>query len=174
MLTGVIFLVVTVDCNDSHTENIRDAAPDPMVASRARTRDRLAARLRARRLDLALAAGDAPERSAALAERARWQTALPHRRTIANSLSGLIQDADQSRVRSRFVARPSPAHILAAENELRGLADKLGRPGPVAARGAAEAWLLVTDGTGPLYNPARRAQLCACALRAREDLRTAS
>ena len=37
-------------------------------------------------------------------------------------------------------------------DQLAELADALAEPGPVDPRGAARAWLLVTDGTGPLYS----------------------
>jgi len=66
---------------------------------------------------------------------------------------------------------PSRARIKSAREELTQLADTLEDPGPVAAGGAAQAWILLTDGTGPLYNPASRTTLRAGAARAVRELR---
>jgi hypothetical protein len=41
----------------------------------------------------------------------------------------------------------------------------------VAASGVAQAWILLTDGTGPLYNPDSLTSLCAGAARAVRELR---
>jgi hypothetical protein len=41
--------------------------------------------------------------------------------------------------------------VIAASDDLIRLADALATPGPVAARGVAQARILLTDGTGPLY-----------------------
>ena len=51
------------------------------------------------------------------------------------------------------------------------LAETLDDPGPVAAGGVAQAWLLLTDGTGPLYNPYNRVNLRTGAARAVRELR---
>lgn len=61
--------------------------------------------------------------------------------------------------------------MKAASEELTILADTLADPGPVAAGGVAQAWILLTDGTGPLYNARSRTSLCARAARAARDLR---
>jgi hypothetical protein len=59
---------------------------------------------------------------------------------------------------------------MAADGELRRLADALAQPGPVAARGVAQAELLLTDGTGALYNPAREISVNALAADATANL----
>ena len=61
--------------------------------------------------------------------------------------------------------------MRAAREELAELADTLDDPGPVAAGGVAQALLLLTDGTGPLYNPFSATSLRAWAERAARDLR---
>lgn len=66
---------------------------------------------------------------------------------------------------------PSWTRVRAAREELSRLADTLDDPGPVAAGGVAQALLLLTDGTGPLYNPHSRSSLCAGAQRATRELR---
>ena len=54
--------------------------------------------------------------------------------------------------------------------ELTGLAETLAAPGPVTASGAAQAWLLLTDGTGPLHNASSAAGARAAAARTLESL----
>jgi hypothetical protein len=106
------------------------------IAPQPKIRHRLAARLLARRLDWALANGADSEQSAALAIRARRLTSLSRRRVIADSLWRLVREG-----------RVAPE----GRDQLEGLASALAEPGPVDPRGAARAWLLVTDGTSPLY-----------------------
>jgi len=45
------------------------------------------------------------------------------------------------------------SEVLAAQDDINELAAALRCAGPVAPRGVAIANLLLTDGTGPLYNP---------------------
>jgi hypothetical protein len=106
------------------------------IAPQPKIWDRLVARLRARRLDWALANGADSEQSAALALRARRLTSLSCRRVIAGSLWRLLWDG-------RVAAD--------GREQVAGLAAELEEPGPIAPRGAARAWLLLTDGTSPLY-----------------------
>jgi len=109
-----------------------------LVARRPGVRDRLTARVCARRLDQDLAAGVHPEMTPALALRARRLTAPPRRRQMADGYRRLPLEA-----RGR---------LDCVGAELERLAATLESPGPVTASGAAQAWLLLTDGTGPLYN----------------------
>jgi hypothetical protein len=69
-------------------------------------------------------------------------------------------------------ARLSPrlTQVIAASDDLTRLADALARPGPVAPRGVAQAWILLTDGTGPLYNGNSKANLRARAATAAGNL----
>jgi hypothetical protein len=127
------------------------------VAGRPGVRDRLAARVRARRLDQDLAAGVLPEASPALALRARRLTARPRRRRMADGYHRL--------------RREPRARLDCAGAELAGLAETLAAPGPVTASGAAQAWLLLTDGTGPLYNVGSTDGVRAAAARTLESLR---
>lgn len=143
---------------------------DAIAASRPSWRDRFVARWLPRRLDRALAAGTPPEAGAALALRAVRLTEPTERRSIADALRRVLCEA-------REPAHPSPARIVpnrstvtSADQELSLLADTLAEPGPVAAQGVAEAHLLLTDGTGPLYNP-RRDGLRSTAARAVRELR---
>jgi hypothetical protein len=125
-------------------------APPPGV------RDRVAARLRARRLDRALARGVHPEATAALALRARRLTGSCRRRVMADGY--------------RRVPVKARGRLDGVGADFAGIAERLAGPGPVTARGAARAWLLLTDGTGPLYNSPNAIALQACASRTLHSL----
>ena len=145
-----------------------------IVAARPRVRDRITARWRARRLDVALAAGAPTEADPALALRARHLTALPCRRLIADALRGAVREACDGAPHTYVRVRPARTRVVAASEELSLLADTLAEPGAVAAHGVAQAWMLVTDGTGPLYNPSSSASLPARAASAARALRLRS
>jgi hypothetical protein len=138
---------------------------------RPRLRDLLAVRLRRRRLDRALAGGTPPEASVALALRAQRLTEPDRRRTIARELRRIIREAQVGYRPALGRILPSRAGVTAAREELSRLADTLDDPGPVAAGGVAQAWMLLTDGTGPLYNADSRTSLSAGAARAARELR---
>jgi hypothetical protein len=143
---------------------------DLMVAGSVRLRDRLMVRFGQGRLDLALAAGAPAESTAAMALRARRLTALPDRRAKAATYRRMLREASDNDSRSRTRVAPRRERVVAANGALGRLAEALAEPGPVAARGAAEATLLLTDGTGPLYNSANQASLEGYVLRALADL----
>jgi hypothetical protein len=118
---------------------------DAVVGRRAGLRDRLTARLRAHALDRELARGVAPESCGALTLRARTLIGPSARAALARQLRRVVRDARGDHVWLSRVAVRRVAH------ELDVLADRLDAPGPVDVRGVAEARLLLTDGTGPLY-----------------------
>jgi hypothetical protein len=149
----------------------RKPASSPVVAVRPTLRDRMSARWWPRRLDRALADGAPPEASPALALRARRLPELARRRSLAASLRRIVREPPDGSRPSLGRIRPDRNGVEAARDELTALADGLTDPRPVAAHGVAQAWLLVTDGTGPLYNPCSRASLRAGAARAASELR---
>jgi hypothetical protein len=134
-------------------------------------RARLSARWRPRRLDQALAAGVPPEADVALALRAEELTELNRRRSIASALREVVREAREGAPLEPARIRPDRRRVASASEELTALAETLEDPGPVAANGVAQAWILLTDGTGPLYNPYSRTSLCAGAARAAKELR---
>ncbi len=142
-----------------------------VVARRSRLSDRLLARLRARQLDRALAQGTPPEASAPLALRAQRLTEPEHRSSIARELRRVMREAHVSRRPEFARIKPSQGRVLGAREELRRLAEMLEDPGPVAAAGVAQALMLLTDGTGPLYNQYSRTTLVGGAARAVRELR---
>lgn len=156
-----------------NSQHRRSAPRDPMIAPRAGLKDRLAARLRTRTLDLELASGAPPESSAAVALRARHLIDPIERRSIADGLRGLVREARDGPRLSRVRVPACWKRVRAASEELDELADALIRPGPVSVHGVAEALLLLTDGTGPVYNPDSPANLRTLAVEATADLELA-
>jgi hypothetical protein len=139
---------------------------EPRIAPRGRLSDRLVARLRARGLDIALANGTPAESNAALALRARRLTRLSRRRGLARAIRRIL---DHSR-RGPFRVGPIWGRVEAANGELVTLADTLAQPTPVSPRGVAQTLLLLTDGSGPLYNGCNRASVAERAAPAAESL----
>ena len=142
---------------------------DVIEPQRVRLRDRLQARLRANRLDRQLAEGVPPERSAALALRARRLVEPGTATTLARALQRILRDAR--------TANPMPARmptrrgaVREAAGDLADLALRLVAPYPPAVRGLAQVNLLVTDGTGPLYSGRDNEDLAAAVRRARAAL----
>jgi len=166
-MTGVSCLVVMKTPSDNrHLTPSVDRATlallrGPAIASRPRLRDRLLARWRARRLDGQLAAGVPAEASPALALRARKLIDVSRRRSIADGLRRIVRDAQEGVRPALGRVNPPRRRVAAASHELTVLADALAEPGPVAPPGVARAWILLTDGAGPLYNPGSEVSLQA-------------
>jgi hypothetical protein len=152
------------------TSDRKRTSGEPRIARPASVLTRLSARLRSHQLDAALARGTPPETTASLALRARRLTALSRRRAIAGDLRRVVRDSCRWVSPSRAGISPRRSQVIAASDELTRLADTLERPGPVATRGVALTWILLTDGTGPLYNANSTANLRARAAHAAVSL----
>src|ERR1700722_6596496 len=85
-----------------------------------------------------------------LAARARRIVSPAARRQIIRGWNNVLRQAG----RPAFMPRPPLCRdqIIAAESDVRYLLALLAGPRPVAARGAAMAMVLLTDGTGPVHN----------------------
>jgi hypothetical protein len=121
--------------------------------------DRPALTLRARvfasrrSLDEALAAGASPLWTPELALRARQLVSRGSRQHLATSLERLVEEAKRP-VPPRAVALPLPRReILEAQTSLFSIAARLRDERPVYGRGVALLSRLLSDGTGPAYNP---------------------
>jgi hypothetical protein len=125
--------------------------PGCVIVERRRATERVRVRLRARRLDRALAAGISPDSSAGLSVRAHDLIGAPARCTLSRSLHRLLDDA-QHPLRPLSGAVPfCRTKVLRSRRTLEELADRLAGDEPVNARGLAQLRLLLGDGVGPLY-----------------------
>ncbi len=141
---------------------------DHCITPKSATRgERLLARLHGGRLDHALAAGASPEASAELALRGQCLVRPSERRALARSVLRLLAEA--YRPAPRLFRSGSPIRrdqVRGAAAELQSLVDHLLAPVPVSARGVAHVTVLLSDGSGPLYHPARSADLRSHVLQA--------
>ncbi len=131
---------------------------------------RLAARAFAGRLDELLASGASPESSVLLAVRAHDLVTDRHRCSLATAMDRIVSEATAAGPRRVTAVPVNWDAVLVAETDLRELAERLRTPAPVPARGVALVDRLLTDGKGPLFNPARAAELLLAARRASEML----
>ena len=112
---------------------------------------RMVVRLLGSNLDAQLARGRPPESSRFLAARAQILVSPTGRRALARHWANLLERAGEPPPpRSPRVSLNRPA-IVRSESKIREMLALLARPLPISARGAAEASLLLSDGTGPLY-----------------------
>jgi hypothetical protein len=124
---------------------------DPLVLRPRRLADGLLARAVGASLDRQLAAGCAPEATPLLAARAQDIVSLPSRQALAANWVHLLQVASGGPMsRTNFMR---PIAIAAAEPAIRELVRRLSTALPVAAQGVAMASVLLTDASGPVYNP---------------------
>jgi hypothetical protein len=114
-------------------------------------REQLTARWAKHRLGDQLARGKSPEDRAPLTLRAQALGELAWRRAIARQLRRVVDDARRRRPQPLARVQISYEQVLAAAPELEELADVLATPGVLAARGLAQARLLLCDGASPLY-----------------------
>jgi hypothetical protein len=113
-------------------------------------RERVTARVLGASLDRQLAAGCPARSEPVLAARARRLVSPAARRQIIRGWNNVLLQAG----RPPFMPRPPLCRekVIAAEPDVRYLLALLAGPRPVAARGAAMAMALLTDGTGPVHN----------------------
>jgi hypothetical protein len=139
-----------------------------VTPQRIRVRDRVAARVRAARLDAALAQGVAPESSAALQLRAQALIG-PVARKLGVHLRQILLSAQPAGGRHGGAIPVSVALVCEAQPELSLLAERLLGRGPLDARGVATVAALLCDGAGPLYGRFRDAAALRAALSAALD-----
>jgi hypothetical protein len=115
--------------------------------------DRLAARLRARRLDRQLALGASPDASVALALRAQALVAMSVRRDLARSARRVLAAA-RTPGATRLAVPVCRDRVTDSAAEFDELIGRLLAACPVPAQGVARASVLLCDGSGPLYHRA--------------------
>lgn len=144
------------------------------VLARARGRDRFLARWRQTTLDTQIAAGLPAERLRLRAVRAGMLTEPARRRKLAKFWAALLTRAGDQALHARSWVPVQRSRVLAAEDEIRQLIALLGAALPVPARGVAMANLLLTDGSGPIYDPRSRVDLRAAVRDAIDHLEPSS
>jgi hypothetical protein len=132
-------------------ENPRD--PKQLVVRRVRHCDRLIAHVFASSLDDQLAAGRSPESGRLLATRAQQLASVTMRRELARDFDHLLDVVNRAaNVRGPRVL-VSRELIAEVEPDLRHMLAMLTTPLAAPARGVAMVRTMLTDGTGPLFNP---------------------
>ena len=126
---------------------------------------RLAVRLLASTLDRQLAEGRPPESNRLLAARAQELVAPPTRGALAQNVAHLLKTARTPPPIGTHRVPLNRHGIVACAAEVHQILSALVDPLPPPARGAAMVSWLLRDGTGPLYQRRRAAEL-AVALRA--------
>lgn len=133
-------------------------------------RARVAARMRANRLDRALAHGVDPVTAPALTARAELLQTGRMREAIASAIYQTLKDASVGVPPTSMRVPPARDAVRRNRRELLELAAELRQASGVSARGVAATCLLLGDGTGPLYYETEYGALRAAVFRARSWL----
>jgi hypothetical protein len=130
-----------------------------LVPLRNRVWIRFVARVCASTLDRELAQGRPPESSRLLAARAQVLVSLAMRVELASNLAHVLREARRPPIMRDRRAPLNRDSIRGCETEIRQACDALLTPFSTPARGAAIISWMLRDGTGPLYNRHRSADL---------------
>ena len=139
--------------------SLQNAGPSGLAGGPSSPRPTLRRRLRVQlhrgRLDQQVAEGFGPDPVEDRALRARQLAAMRARRRLARSLRARVKDLERPVAHQMTAAVPLCRRaVLPWRESLLGVAERLERPDPVNPTGVARVLVLLTDGTGPLYNPA--------------------
>ncbi|HUK69698.1 MAG TPA: hypothetical protein VLW50_13270 [Streptosporangiaceae bacterium] len=151
-----------------------DGSGGPIAGKPARPWDRLLVRLRAGRLDRDLACGARPETNVELALRAQMLVRVSARRDLARGAQRILAAATQPSASRRLAVPVCRDRVRHAAEEFGELIRRLSTPGPVAARGVAQASVLLGDASGPLYHRGNAEDLRARVREAVDALRPQS
>jgi len=146
---------------------LKDDCPVPAAVH---PRDRLLARLRAFRLDAALAAGASPDATVALALRAQALVQMSARRDLARAAQRVLAAAAGAPAGRRLPVPVCRDRVRDCSEELGDLARRLLAAGPVSAQGVARARTLLADASSPIYHRAGPDDLRARVLAAADAL----
>ncbi|WP_231992064.1 hypothetical protein [Mycobacterium sp. ACS4331] len=114
-------------------------------------RDRLMVRLFAGRFDETLAFGCTVAPGTALSLHAARLTSDRERCVVVRTLRRVSVQARQSRPVQSATVAVHRANVIAAEDAIDAVVQRLRSPLPVSAMGMARLRRLLTDGTGPMY-----------------------
>jgi hypothetical protein len=132
-----------------------------LMASPNRRWVRLATRLFASSLDRQLAQGHSPETHRLRAARADVLVSMATRHELAEDLTNVLAQAQRAPAGRDPRAPLNRDSIAACGPEIEDTRRALLAPRPISARGTAMVSCLLSDGTGPLYNSRRSAELAA-------------
>lgn len=135
----------------SATAHLPRLAPSPSPRDTYLTRLRV--RLRRDGLDRRIAAGEDPRGDADLGLRAAQLTEPGTRRRIAATIDRLIDEAAKPPAPFSSKVPLARVAIVTCAPRLCQIAGRLEGDGAVAARGIAQAAMLVREGDSPLYSP---------------------
>ncbi len=119
---------------------------------RTRATSRVRARVRARRLDRALAAGAPPDSCTDLSLRAHGLIGSRARLGLALSIRRLIEDAGHPLRPRSFSVPICRRKVWRSRATLAAVAERLISDEPLDARGVAQVRVLLSDGAGPVYD----------------------
>jgi hypothetical protein len=102
----------------------------------------------------ALAGGADPDGSPELTHVARELIGMRWRRRLATGLDRVLRTAAEPPLPHRTAVPLNLREVVAARDELAALADALRAVRPVPVHAVAQASVLLTDGTSPLYGRA--------------------
>jgi len=125
--------------------------PGGITSRSVRLADRVRARLAAGRLDRELAGGRCPDVEVTLAVHAERIVRPPARDSLARSLRRVADLAEAPDGAGRSHTPLCWPHARQAAADLRALAERLEKPGPISPQAVARVRMILTDGAGPLY-----------------------
>jgi hypothetical protein len=131
----------------------RTASPAGPSVPPATFERRLRVRLHRRRIDHELAHGGQSDALEDRALRASQLVDMVTRRRLARSIRRLVKDAEHPAALLCSAVPLCRTAVWPWREGLLGLAERLEHPGPINPCGVARVLELLTDGTGPLYNP---------------------
>lgn len=114
-------------------------------------RARWGARVRAGRLDAALAVGAPVEPGSAMAVRAARLTSRREREALARTLCRAVSDAHDTTALMTLRVPVHRTNVQSAAGTIDAVVRRLRAPGAVDARGVARLCRILEDGTGPMY-----------------------
>lgn len=129
-----------------------DKGNGSVVPVHARIRDHLAARLHADRVDRALAGGASPDATIESALRSWALISNRSRQRLARGMRRAMARANEPWTASSTGVSVNRDQIRLAAPEILELDRLLRTDGPVSVRGVAQIRVLLTTGSGPLYN----------------------
>jgi hypothetical protein len=127
--------------------------PSVGPGAQRRVLDAVLAHWYAGQVDRELAAGLSPRAGSVVERRAVQLTGTRNRRRISAGLARVLRDCVRDPLTFTAVVNPDRHEVQAARAVLTAISLRLAEDRPVHPRGMAMLQVLLTDGSGPLYEP---------------------